>query len=208
MKILNLYSGIGGNRKLWGGEHQITAVENNEEIAQIYRDYFPNDKLVIEDAHQYLLEHYKEFEFIWSSPPCPTHSNTNNFLNAQGVIRYPDMRLYQEVIFLKHFHKGKWVVENVIPYYVPLIPGSILGRHYFWSNFSIIGSQKKNTISITNARESTRRTKEQHLKDLQKFHGFETTNIKALSNCVEPKTGLHVFNCAFKTKQLKICEEV
>ena len=28
MKILNLYSGIGGNRKLWGDEHEVTAVEN------------------------------------------------------------------------------------------------------------------------------------------------------------------------------------
>jgi len=27
MKILNLYAGIGGNRKLWGDQHQVTAVE-------------------------------------------------------------------------------------------------------------------------------------------------------------------------------------
>ena len=27
LKILNLYAGIGGNRKLWGNEHDITAVE-------------------------------------------------------------------------------------------------------------------------------------------------------------------------------------
>ena len=74
MKILNLYSGIGGNRKLWGDEHDITAVENNSKIAKIYQDFFPKDELVITDAHQYLLEHFKEFDFIWSSPPCPTHS--------------------------------------------------------------------------------------------------------------------------------------
>jgi len=73
MKILNLYCGIGGNRKLWQG-HEITAVENNEQIAKIYQDYFPDDKVVVGDAHQYLLEHFEEFDFIWSSPPCPTHS--------------------------------------------------------------------------------------------------------------------------------------
>ena len=28
MKILNLYAGIGGNRKLWGDEHEVVAVEN------------------------------------------------------------------------------------------------------------------------------------------------------------------------------------
>ena len=41
MKILNLYAGIGGNRKLWGDEHEITAIENNTSIAYIYQDFFP-----------------------------------------------------------------------------------------------------------------------------------------------------------------------
>lgn len=69
MKILNLYAGIGGNRKLWGDEHEITAVEYKPEIAKIYQDFFPNDKMVVGDAHQYLLGHFNEFDFIWSSPP-------------------------------------------------------------------------------------------------------------------------------------------
>ena len=25
--------------------------------------------------------------------------------------------------------------------------------------------------------------------------------MKTIRNCVEPKAGLHIFNCAFKTKQ-------
>lgn len=64
MKILNLYAGIGGNRKLWGDDHEITAVENVPEIAKIYQDFFPNDKVIVADAHQYLLDHFKEFNFI------------------------------------------------------------------------------------------------------------------------------------------------
>lgn len=64
MKILNLYAGIGGNRKLWGNDDEITAVEFDEQIAKIYQDNFPNDKVVIGDAHQYLLEHFREFDFI------------------------------------------------------------------------------------------------------------------------------------------------
>jgi site-specific DNA-cytosine methylase len=68
MKILNLYSGIGGNRKLWGDAHEITAIEFNEEIAMIYKDYFPNDEVIIADAHEFLLKNYMNYDFIWSSP--------------------------------------------------------------------------------------------------------------------------------------------
>jgi hypothetical protein len=33
MRILNLYAGIGGNRALWGDEHEVTAIENVDYIA-------------------------------------------------------------------------------------------------------------------------------------------------------------------------------
>ena len=136
IKILNLYAGIGGNRKLWGGDIEVTAVEIDKDIASIYQIHFPQDKVIVGDAHQYLLDHYKEFDFIWSSPPCQTHSGVNHFLNAQGVIRYPDMALWQEIVFLKHFYKGKYVVENVEIYYDILIEPYAIGRHFFWSNFN------------------------------------------------------------------------
>ena len=102
MKILNLYCGIGGNRKLWGDEHEITAIEIEQDIADVYRKLFPKDNIIMTDAHQYLLEHFQEFDFIWSSPPCPTHSVTNHFLHALGNIRYPDMSLWQEIVFLQN----------------------------------------------------------------------------------------------------------
>ncbi len=68
MEILNLYAGIGGNRKLWGDEHNVTAVEYREDIADVYRHYAPKDTVIVSDAHQYLLDNYKRFDFIWSSP--------------------------------------------------------------------------------------------------------------------------------------------
>ena len=40
----------------------------------------------------------------------------------QKVKKYADMALYEEILFLKHNIKGGWVVENVKPYYTPLIP--------------------------------------------------------------------------------------
>ena len=136
MKILNLYCGIGGNRKLWGDEHEVTAVEWNPEIAKIYQDLYPSDKVITGDAHEYLLKHYKEFDFIWTSPPCPTHSRMCYSFNNRKR-KYPDMKLWQEIIFLKFWFKGKYVVENVISYYNPLIEPQKISNHYFWSNLEI-----------------------------------------------------------------------
>ncbi|KKN65797.1 hypothetical protein LCGC14_0477330 [marine sediment metagenome] len=139
MKILNLYAGIGGNRKLWGDKHKITAIEINPKIAKIYQDFFPNDKVIIADAHQYLLEHYKEFDFIWGSPPCPTHSRLALSNSGRDEIKnkYPNMKLYEEILFLKYYFKGEWVIENVISYYNPLIKPFECGLHYYWSSFII-----------------------------------------------------------------------
>ena len=94
MKILNLYAGIGGNRKLWKNV-DVTAVEINPDISIEYQKRFPNDKVYTADAHDFLLKHHDEFDFIWSSPPCQTHSGCNNFLYGQRIRRYPDMKLYQ-----------------------------------------------------------------------------------------------------------------
>ena len=204
MKILNLYSGIGGNRKKWGNDHEITAVENVSEIAKIYQDFFPKDKVIIADAHQYLLEHFKEFDFIWSSPPCPTHSRTNIFLNAQGIIRYPDMKLYEEIIFLRQWFKGKYVVENVISYYQPLIIPQLIDRHYFWANFIIHNIKiNKNPFTVCNARASTRRQPKDNYEGLKKYHGInldlsQSKGLTLLRNCVNPEIGLHIFQEAFR----------
>ena len=207
MRILNLYSGIGGNRKLWGNEHDITAVENNKEIAKIYQDFFPKDKVVIADAHQYLLEHFKEFDFIWSSPPCPTHSVCSYFLKGQGIIRYPDMNLYQEIILLKHFFQGKWVVENVKPYYESLIRPQYVGRHAIWSNFDIRPIKVDYQIGIMNRQASKKKQRkaiirEAQIPELTNLHGLKDFKLKnkrqVLRNCVLPKIGLHIFKEAFR----------
>ena len=147
MKILNLYACLGGNRYKWDKvtDIEVTAVELDPEAARLYQERFPNDKVIVADAHQYLLDHYKEFDFIWSSPPCPTHSRLQTSLKTRTKMKYPDMKLYQEIIFLDNFFNGKYCVENVIPYYEPLIPAKKRGRHLYWTNFNLpnILSNKK-----------------------------------------------------------------
>ncbi len=198
MKILNLYAGIGGNRKLWGDGHKITAIENNEEISKIYQDFFPSDKIIVTDAHQFLLEHYKEFDFIWSSPPCPTHSKIKEMTVKIGryPIKYPDMKLYEEIIILQEFFKGKWVVENVVSYYDPLIKPSIVGRHYFWSNF-VISKIKLNSNPII---ERTKIDNDNFGFDISSY-SCNTRKDQILRNLVNPELGFHILKMAFKEKQ-------
>jgi DNA (cytosine-5)-methyltransferase 1 len=197
MKVLNLYSGIGGNRKLWK-DVEVTAVEYNQEIADIYSEYFPEDKMIIGDAHEYLLKHYKEFDFIWSSCPCQTHSKARFWGSVgDGKIQpaYPDAKLWQEIIFLRHFFKGKWVMENVRPYYEPfLLPDTEIGRHLFWSNFII----RTQGFEFQDA-DINRGT----ISDYQDLHGFEIKSRKInhrkdqiLRNCVNPELGLYILEQA------------
>lgn len=203
MKILNLYAGIGGNRKLWGNDHEITAVEINPEIATIYQDFYPNDTVIVGDAHQYLLDHLKEFDFIWSSPPCQSHSKMVK-ATRHDINKYPDMSLYQEIILLQGLFKGKYVVENVKPYYTPLIKPSLeLGRHLVWSNFDIDYIETPKLKGFIN-----RGT----LKDAEILKQWLGLNYKGsiyyennhcpcqvLRNCVHPKIGKHILDSFFNT---------
>ena len=195
MKVLNLYAGLGGNRKLWT-DVEVTAVEINPGIARFYKDHFPSDTVMVADAHQYLLEHYSEFDFIWSSIECPSHSRARFWAskpNKKVKPVYPDFKLYEEIVFLRHYYDGMWSVENVYPYYQPLITPTIeIGRHFFWSNFKI---HQLNSIEAD--------IKNGNIEEWSKLHGFNingynfsTRKDKILRNCVYPELGLHILNCA------------
>jgi DNA (cytosine-5)-methyltransferase 1 len=185
MKILNLYCGIGGNRKLWGNDHEITAVEFDAKIAEKYKALFPNDNVVVADAHKYLLDHYSEFDFIWTSPPCQTHSRANYFINYITESRYPKMELWQEIIFLKTFFKGKFCVENVVSYYEYFIPPTAeVGRHYLWSNFKIPKIELPKDEVGTMMKQYVGKKNHAHSKKLED------------RNAVNSELGLHILNCA------------
>jgi DNA (cytosine-5)-methyltransferase 1 len=216
MKVLNLYAGIGGNRKLWE-DVEVTAVELDPQIAEIYKSYFPNDNVIVGDAHQYLLDHYKEYDFIWASPPCPTHSRMNKIQVSAKQIkpRYADMKLYQEVIFLAEFYEGKYCVENVIPYYEPLIPAQKNGRHLYWCNFKIQTTgggnpEKKVHIALSKNHAKKLKTAKEYgqsirnIKTSKSHFGFSINGLKisnqrrdkVLRNCVDPEKALMILNCA------------
>lgn len=188
MKILNLYSGLGGNRAKWGDTHEITSVEKDFFIMEYYHDHYPKDRCVIGDAREWLVKYYREFDFIWSSPPCQSHSKMRFLFSKKG--RYepvmPDMSLWSEIIFLQNFFDGYWVVENVRPYYKPLIePTQKLGRHYFWSNFEIPFKEFNDGLKIN-----------EHKKylDLTGYTFPDQRKDQLHRNCTKPEIGEHILN--------------
>jgi len=210
MKILNLYACLGGNRYKWNEvkkDIEVTAVEWDEELARLYQERFPNDKVIIADAHQYLLDHYKEYDFIWSSPPCPTHSRFNVSMKNKRKMKYPDMALYQEIIFLKHYYKGKYCIENVIPFYNTLIPAEKRNRHLYWVNFKL-----PNTLS-TRKNPDLARTKNLitalsnfHDYDFRKYKGKQIAN-KIARNLVDYEAGKTILESVLEINKNKYKQE-
>jgi DNA (cytosine-5)-methyltransferase 1 len=201
IKVLNLYACLGGNRYKWDevADIEVTAVEWDEELARLYQERFPNDTVIVADAHQYLLDHYKEFDFIWSSPPCPSHSRArfavaNNYDTKTDAV-YPEMALYQEILFLQHYFKGKYVVENVIPYYEPLIQAKKRGRHLYWTNFNLptdIGERKEGNGIISKAKNEVDVLSKFHDYDFREYKGEQRTD-KIARNLVDYEAGRTIF---------------
>lgn len=207
-KILNLYACLGGNRYKWdevakaaGIEIQVTAVELDPELAWMYQERFPNDIVIVADAHQYLLDHYKEFDFIWSSPPCPSHSRARYWgfgINGKKPI-FPDLKLYEEVIFLQKHSKAKFCVENVIPYYEPLIPAEKRGRHLYWCNFKLLPNLNERSKGFGDSKngktESLESWSEFHDCDFSKYKGDQLV-LKIARNLVDYEAGKTIFETA------------
>ena len=199
-KILNLYACLGGNRYKWDEvkeDIEVTAVELDPEAARLYQERFPNDTVIVADAHQYLLDYYKEFDFIWSSPPCPTHSRARFARHSTTTTVYPDMKLYQEVLLLDNYFKGKYVIENVIPFYEPLIPAKKRGRHLYWTNFNLpTNVNERKGSGIMESKNEVQKWCEFHDYDFTKYKGKQLTN-KIARNLVDYEVGKTILETVF-----------
>jgi len=199
MKILNLYACLGGNRYKWDEviDVEVTAVEWDQELAKMYQERFPNDTVIVGDAHQYLLDNYKKFDFIWSSPPCPTHSRARFWgfgVNGKNPV-YPDMVLYQEILLLQHHFKGKYVVENVTPYYDPLILAHKRGRHLYWTNFNLPNVLSERKAQISTGTNEVKKLCEFHDYDFYSYKGNQRIN-KIARNLVDYEAGKTILETA------------
>ena len=203
MKVLNLYAGLLGNRRLWPDHVEVTNVELNSQICGVIERQFPQDTLITDDAHQYLLDHANEYDFIWSSPPCQSHSRMIRS-GKNRKPRYPDLKLYEEILFLQHNFKGIWVVENVVPYYDYLVgPEAVIGRHVFWSNFSLDGIE-----DVPRPANFINQTTLAGRRALLDWLGFDMDEViyydgnhcpaQVLRNCVHPELGRQVMDRAIE----------
>lgn len=201
-KALNLYACLGGNRYKWDevADIQVTAVELDPELAKLYQERFPKDEVIIADAHDFLLNNFQKFDFIWSSPPCPSHSKIRISQKNRPGFKYvfPDFKLYEEVVFLESFFKGKYVVENVIPYYQPLIPAQKRGRHLYWTNFNLpkdLGERKNGVGVIGSILDEVNVLSKFHDFDFRKYKGEQRLN-KIARNLVDYEVGKNILKAA------------
>ena len=229
MKILNLYSGLGGNRRLWGNEHQITSIEYDTRIAYYYHKMYPNDEVIVGDATEYLLNSINsrnlDYDLVWYSSPCPTHSSmVKTHWGLGWNIRFPDLtKLFGPLILLKYFYPNtKVCCENVEPWYQIRIPGINrikLGRHTFWTNLNI---PKKNfpRKRLQGDRVKRRDTycklpiekliemhhiDKNYLKQIKGSHKNHDLRGQIVRNCVDSDIGKYILDCATnKKKQTKL----
>jgi DNA (cytosine-5)-methyltransferase 1 len=86
--------------------------------------------------------------------------------------------LYQEIIFLQTHFKGKFCVENVIPYYQPLIPAQKRGRHLYWCNFVL----PQNVNERIELRGLIEERKSNAFKKLCQLHEIDLSEYKGKTN--------------------------
>ena len=198
-RILNLYACLGGNRYKWdevADNIEVTAVELDSELARMYQERFPNDTVIVTDAHEYLLNNYKNFDFIWSSPPCPTHSKARFARHKTTTSESPEMTLYTDIIFVQNYFKGKYCVENVIPFYEPLVSGKKRGRHLYWTNFNLPNKLTDRKCAFMESKNEVAKWNEFHQINVNDYKGTQRKD-KIARNLVDYEAGKTILETAF-----------
>jgi DNA (cytosine-5)-methyltransferase 1 len=111
-------------------------------------------------------------------------------------MEYPDMKLYQEIIFLDNFFEGKYCVENVIPFYEPLVPAQKRGRHLYWTNFNLpTNLNERKNPDLAREKDLINSLSKFHDYDFRKYKGKQSVQ-KMARNLVDYEAGRTIFEIA------------
>ena len=80
------------------------------------------------------------------------------------------------------------MVENVIPYYQPLIPAKKRGRHLYWTNFNLPNSLNERKAAIMEGKDEVTRWCEFHDYNFRQYKGSQRTD-KIARNLVDYEAG-------------------
>ena len=109
------------------------------------------------------------------------------------------MKLYQEILLLEHFFKGKYCVESVIPFYEPLIPAKKRGRHLYWTNFNLPSDLNgRNAFNFIHSKVSD--LSEFHDYDFKKYKGLQRVD-KIARNLVDYEAGRTILETALEIQR-------
>ena len=117
-------------------------------------------------------------------------------------MKYPDMKLYEEIIFLQTFFKGKYVIENVIPYYEPLIPAQKRHRHLYWTNFILPTKLTDREVRISTGTNEVQKLCDFHDYNFSQYKGEQRTD-KIARNLVDYEAGKTIFATALNIELQK-----
>ena len=125
------------------------------------------------------------------------------------------MIIYQQIILLELVSKGenprfkgKYVIENVVPYYDPLIPAHKRGRHLYWTNFNLPNtlSNRKSPV-FGNSTDELNKLCEFHDYNFKQYKGKQST-VKIARNLVEYEAGKTILQTAIGVMTKRNVEQI
>ena len=116
------------------------------------------------------------------------------------------MSLYQEIIFLDTHFKGKYVVENVIPYYKPLIEAQKRGRHLYWANFNLPQNLSDRKAKVGSGTNEVSKLCDFHDIDLSTYKGKQRKD-KVARNLVDYEAGKTILDTAMNVMYQESLEQ-
>lgn len=207
MRILDLYAGLGGTAKgiqsvleKKGVDYEYFAIEIDPNVCAAHKINNPRSTVICADVKDW-LDKITDFDFVWASPPCQTHSILNFSNKATGKkTNLVDWSLWHVIDHLQRTENVSYVVENVLIWYnEPFKHNFNLDRHYFWTNLSLLSFEYQKRTKDWGYL-SVKGWKEYH----QVEHAITGNKRQQLRNCLHWSIAAGIFEQFLEPKQKQL----